>query len=115
MGPRFQRRLSQRVEHYSGLRLNRSSTTSKTQATEGKKNSSPLAADAEAGASPLLLLFKPGDVSICEKPEEPAETTVPATRPPLGGATVDSRACAQRFAEREWLDCNDVSPASWCY
>lgn len=114
MGPRFQRRLSQRVEHYSGLWLNRSSTTSKTQATEGKKNSSPLAADAEDGASPLLL-FNPRDVSICEKPEEPAERTGPATRLPLGGATVDSRACAQRFAEREWLDCNNVSPASWCY
>lgn len=84
---RSQRRLSQRVKHYGGLRLNRNSTTSKTQATNKKIETliSLPAADAEAGASPLLLLFKPGKVSICEKPEElkargklqPAEMTGP--------------------------------------
>lgn len=120
MWPRSQRRLSQHVKHYRGLRLNRSSTTSKTQATNKQKKKKLVslpAADAEAGASPLLLLFKPGNVSICKKPEElnprvellPAEMTGPTTRLSQGGATVHFKNVW--FRELELLDCCDVSHA----
>lgn len=69
MWPCFQSRLSQRVGNYRGLQLNRSSTTSKTQATEEKKAShiSSKAGASRLLSSPRLLLLKNQGTSACVK------------------------------------------------